>query len=631
MRRGVRPKALLALVVASAALVLAAGSGAASDQLKLRPAAGVSYPDRAYVLTLPMETYIDSSSVKVRENGIVMRDVSVVPATDAGTGDFGYVLVIDASNSMRGPAIDGAVEAARAFAAHRTGSQVVGIVVFNRTTNVTLPFTADGAAITRALATAPKLASGTHIYDAVVRAVEMLQGAKIVAGSIVVLSDGADTGSTQSLDDAVKVATDGHFRVFTVGLRSRAFKAEPLEELARRAGGEYAEAQRPKDLEPIFDSLGARLTDEYLLQYRSDQPPNRKVVVAVTVKGFDGAATAGYTVPADAAKPDAPFNRGALERFVRSATGMLLTALAAAALVGCALMLLLQPRSKGVKRKLAEFVSLPIVEDNQRKQADKDLPFERAEKTLEGTGWWARFKRDLDVGRITIAPMQIVFWTLAATLVAIYLLVLVVGPVFGLLGFAIPFAVRGVIRHRVHQQQQLFASQLPDNLQVLASALRAGHSLVGALSVVVEDSPEPSRREFRRVIADEQLGVPLEDAIEAVAERMDSSDLRQVGLVAALQHETGGNTAEVLDRVADTVRERFELRRLVRTLTTQGRMSRWILTSLPVLLLAAISVLNPQYVEPLYTRSGGRVLLVVAAVMVTAGSLVIRKIINIRV
>jgi tight adherence protein B len=622
---------VLAFVVASAALVLTSGAGAASDRLSLRPAAGIAYPERGYVLTLPMETYIDGSSVKVRENGIVMKDVSVVPATAAGTGQFGYVLVIDASNSMRGSAIDGAVAAARAFAAHRTGSQVVGIVVFNRTTSVSLPFTADSAAITRALEKAPGLARGTHIYDAVVRAVEMLKAAKIAAGSIVVLSDGADTGSTQSLDGAVKAATDGHFRVFTVGLRSRAFRAEPLEELARRAGGEYAEAQKPEDLETIFDSLGARLTDEYLLRYRSDQPPSRKVVVAVTVKGFEGAATAGYTVPANAATPDAPFNRGALERFVRSATGMLLTAFAAAALVGCALMLLIQPRSKGVKRKLAEFVSLPIVEDRPRKQAEKDLPFDRAERTLEGTGWWARFRRDLDVGRITIAPMQIVFWTAAATLVAIYLLALVAGPIAGLLGLAIPFVVRGVIQYRVHQQQQLFASQLPDNLQVLASALRAGHSLVGALSVVVEDSPEPSRREFQRVIADEQLGVPLEDAIEAVAERMDSSDLRQVGLVAALQHETGGNTAEVLDRVADTVRERFELRRLVRTLTTQGRMSRWILTSLPVLLLGAISVLNPEYVDPLYTRQGGRVLLVVAAVMVTAGSLVIRKIINIRV
>jgi tight adherence protein B len=98
-----------------------------------------------------------------------------------------------------------------------------------------------------------------------------------------------------------------------------------------------------------------------------------------------------------------------------------------------------------------------------------------------------------------------------------------------------------------------------------------------------------------------------------------------------LQHETGGNTAEVLDRVADTVRERFELRRLVRTLTAQGRMSRWVLTSLPIGLLLVITLLNPDYIEPLYTNPIGRVVLVVAGLMVVSGSLVIRKIIDIKV
>jgi tight adherence protein B len=133
------------------------------------------------------------------------------------------------------------------------------------------------------------------------------------------------------------------------------------------------------------------------------------------------------------------------------------------------------------------------------------------------------------------------------------------------------------------------------------------------------------------VLADEQLGVSLEDALEVVAARMDSRDVKQVALVAALQHDTGGNTAEVLDRVAETVRERFELRRLVRTLTAQGRMSRWVLTSLPIFLLVVITLLNPNYVSPLFSHGTGRFLLVFAAVMVAAGSLVIRRIINIKV
>lgn len=629
---GVRRR--LGLVLASLGvtlLVVGAAAGAEPVHLKLRPAAGVEYPQRAYILTLPTKTYLSKSSLKVRENGLMIDDFTVVPATTASTGQFGYVLVIDASQSMRGSAIEGALAAARAFAAHRTGNQVVAIVVFNRTTEVTLPFTSDDAEIEAALATTPPLAAGTHIYDAVVRAVDMLKGEKIAAGSVIVLSDGADTGSSNSLDDAVKAAEDAHVRVFSVGLRSRAFTPDALQHLANQAGGEYSEARSPQDLKPIFDSLGAKLTDEYLIRYRSDQPRNKQVVVAVTVDGFPGAATAGYVVPADGPAPAAPFSRSPIERFVRSAEGMFAAALLASALVGCALLLLIRPRRQGIKRKLAQFVSLPVLDMSTRKEADKDLPFDRAERTLEGTGWWARLKLDLDIARIMTSPMHIVFWTIAGTLVAVWLLAILVGPLAGFLGLVVPFAVRGVIRQRVRRQQSLFASQLPDNLQVLASALRAGHSLVGALSVVVEDSPEPSRREFRRVIADEQLGVPLDDAFEAVAVRMDSTDLRQVSLVASLQHETGGNTAEVLDRVADTVRERFELRRLVKTLTTQGRMSRWILTSLPVVLLLVISVLNPQYVDPLFSHSAGRVLLVVAAVMVTAGSLVIRKIIDIKV
>src|SRR5205085_8838804 len=214
----------------------------------------------------------------------------------------------------------------------------------------------------------------------------------------------------------------------------------------------------------------------------------------------------------------------------------------------------------------------------------------------------------------------------------LWLLYLVTGsPLVALLGLAIPFAVRAFIRRKVAKKRQAFAEQLPDNLQVLASALRAGHSFIGALSVVVEDAPEPSRSEFRRVVADEQLGVPLEDALHVVVERMANRELEQVALVGALQRQTGGNTAEVLDRVTDTIRERFELRRTVQTLTAQGRLSRWVLTLLPVALLAVITLVNPGYINILYSSLAGRILLVLAGISVTAGSVVIKRIVDIKV
>jgi tight adherence protein B len=196
---------------------------------------------------------------------------------------------------------------------------------------------------------------------------------------------------------------------------------------------------------------------------------------------------------------------------------------------------------------------------------------------------------------------------------------------------AVPFAVRWYLKRSLLRVRRLFAEQLPDNLQVLASALRAGHSFIGALSVVVNDAPEPAKTEFSRVVQDEQLGVPIEDALRVVVERMDSRELEQVALVAALQRETGGNTAEVLDRVTDTIRERFELRRTVQTLTAQGRLSRWVLTLLPVALLGVITLVNPGYINILYSSLAGKILLVMAGISVTAGSIVIKRIVDIKV
>ena len=137
--------------------------------------------------------------------------------------------------------------------------------------------------------------------------------------------------------------------------------------------------------------------------------------------------------------------------------------------------------------------------------------------------------------------------------------------------------------------------QLADNVQIIASAMRAGHSFVGALKVVVEEAAEPSRREFQRVVNDERLGKPIEQAFAELAARMRNDELDHLGLVARLQTETGGNTSEVLDRLVETLRARGELRRLVRTLTAQGRLGGWVVGSLPVVLLVALSVLSPDY------------------------------------
>jgi tight adherence protein B len=618
------------MTAAFAALTLGSASAAAGEPgFELTPAAEAKFPDRAFVLTLPRQMSVSPGSVEVREDGALMRGASIVPVGDEA-GQAAVVLVIDASRSMRGEAILAAVKAAKAFAAQRNAFQQVAVIAFNSRWSVLLPFTTNQDAIDAALATPPVLGNGTKIFDAVGAAVDLLEQAKIPAGSIILLSDGADTGSATSLESVAKSATGARIRIFSVGLHGAKFKPDALRSLSARARGEYSDAESADQLAPIFDELGQRLASEYLIRYRSPADPGATIHVAIRVQGLEGIATNVYVSPSPGSAPEGPFHRSLVETFLRSAGSMVAASVVSALLLAFALILLLRPRSRSVRGRMAEFVSVAPPDEKAAQRRTDVLAL--AEKSFQEAKWWTRFKEELEIAGIRMPAIQIVLWTSVATLFAMWFLYTVGGSIaFAPLGLGIPFVVRAAISRALERERRQFADQLPDNLQVLSSALRAGHSLVGALSVVVEDCPEPSRSEFRRVVADEQLGVPLEEALGVVSRRMASVDLDQVALVSALQRETGGNTAEVLDRVAENVRGRFELRRLVQTLTAQGRMSRWIVSFLPVGLLGLLTLINPEYMAPLYTHAFGRVLLVIAALMVIAGSLVIKRIVSIKV
>jgi tight adherence protein B len=619
---------ILAVLVA---LLVLAPAASADGGLKLTRVGKPRFPDRTYALTLPAGSSVDPSRVRVEENGGAVGGASVSPAS-AAAEKLGVVLVIDTSNSMGGKPIEDAMAAARAFARRRNAIQPLGVVTFNSEVQTLLPLTTDGGTIDRVLASVPPLQRETHVYDGVEAAVSLLARADLTGGSVVVMSDGADTGSRTNLAEATAHARAEGIRIFSVGLQSNSFRPEPLRSLASDSRGRYSEAGSAGDLSPIYDRLGAELSNEYLVQYRSLQDPSTRVAVRVTVVGI-GAATASYRSPEAAVGAAPPYDRN---DFWRSPFALVLVSLAAGVLVALALFLLFaRPGRRRLTERLAMFVR-PTDADTEAERARESrglglLPaLERSFARVRG---WAAFQEEVDIARITIPAARIAAATAVGTLFISWLLVKASGiPALGLIGlFGIPVTVRAVVVSLADKQRRLFDEQLADNLQVIASAQRAGHSFLGALTVSMQEAPEPTKREFGRVLADERLGIPIEDALEGAARRMASRDLEQVILVARLQHETGGNTAEVLDQVADTARERSELRRLVQTLTAQGRMSRWIITALPIGLLVLVSVLNPGYTQPLFESGGGRLALTIGAVLLGMGSLVIKRIVTIKV
>jgi tight adherence protein B len=192
----------------------------------------------------------------------------------------------------------------------------------------------------------------------------------------------------------------------------------------------------------------------------------------------------------------------------------------------------------------------------------------------------------------------------------------------------VPFAW---LLHKRSSRLKVFAGQLPEALELVARALRAGHSLAAGLHVVAEEMPSPIANEFNRVYEEQNLGIPIDEALKAMCERVPNLDLRFFVTSVCIQRMTGGDLAEILDKIGYVIRERFRILGQVKALTAEGRLSGVILMALPFLLFLIMLHIKYDYVEKLWTHPLGIKMSVTALIMQLFGALVIRKIVNIKV
>jgi tight adherence protein B len=200
-----------------------------------------------------------------------------------------------------------------------------------------------------------------------------------------------------------------------------------------------------------------------------------------------------------------------------------------------------------------------------------------------------------------------------------------------LIGTLAGYAPLAFVFAKQQKRFNAFEQGLPEALDLMVSALRAGHSLVAALRLVAHESMEPIRSEFRVCFEEQNYGLELRVAMDNLVNRMPLQDLRIVVTAILIQKESGGNLAEVLDKAAQLIRDRFRLKRQVRIHTAQGRMTGWILSFLPLVLGVLLYLVNPATMSILWTRPIGQKLLFTAAGMTLAGAAIIRKIVNMEV
>ena len=240
----------------------------------------------------------------------------------------------------------------------------------------------------------------------------------------------------------------------------------------------------------------------------------------------------------------------------------------------------------------------------------------------------------LDLAGIAWTPAQ---WVLAGTCGSVVLAL----ALAGLFGSALIGAVIGglagwigmklALNFLIKRRRAKFADQLPDLLQFIAGSLRSGFSLGQGLDAAVREDTQPVAGEFSRALAESRIGVDLEDALDQVADRMESADLRWTVIAIRIQRETGGNLAEVLGNTVGTMRERAQLRRHVRALSAEGKLSAYILVALPILVGGFLFLTRRSYIRPLYTTPVGIGMFIFAVVMVIGGSLWMRSLVKVEV
>lgn len=582
------------------------------------------------------------ADVTVTEAGST-RPVGTVEAL--GTDGLEVVIVMDRSGSMRGAAIGAARAAAQRFAAQLPSTVPIGLVTFGSSATVALSPSLDREALADQLG-AVTADGATSLYDSVVLA-SSLFSADTQRRVIVLLSDGGDTASAAGLDAAL-AAVEG-VQVNAIELVSTEGNGLAL---AMLAGSQpVRSATDPVGLAQAYDDIAQGLVNRFLVTYRSaaTTPGDTGVTVGVTIAGTTRATVTTIDAPASAAAPPSTATTAQVvpagptagasagvaapgapdEPAVRRPTPpppMWGAVLVFAGLLVAFVAVWRRPAAsmRHRLRPLPPSAALITSETTERPRRSIEGMVERA---LERRNRRQRLEAALEAAGSDLSATDVALRTAFGATLAGFLAALVVSPLIGIAVFlGIPWFVRSRLAKQGAKRRRDFVEQLPDVLQVLSSMLRSGYGLLQSLDAMAAEASDPAREWFQRVIMEVRTGRDVVQSLKSLSDRVGSVDFAWVVAAVEINREVGGDLARTLESLAETIRERDRLRRQVRTLTAEGRMSAYLMLALPPLVALFSSMTNPDFFGVLF-HGGGVLVLVLAAVLMVVGYAWMRKII----
>ena len=553
------------------------------------------------------------------------------------------MLAIDTSGSMAGAPLAGVKQAADVLLADLPKDVEVGLVSFGDSVHLLAKPTLDRKVVSARIA-GLVAAGNTTLYDAIDVALGQLgpSGPRLLC----VLSDGQDTASRTSLAAVTASLRRAHLTTELIGYRTDVGQTTILAKLATAVHGRLVPVSDTGSLIKAFGVAAGTFATQVRVQGTLPAAPAKGTHVVVVSLRFgsvnirqqttfvaSGPAVSGSGSPQATAASAVPFSRrtvGALLLLVFVALLLLLLAV-----------LLPRPRADERLRSLEAYrvgasaaATAPpdVAGDTEHGIALTALGV--SERFVERRGNGDKLAILLDRANVRLKPGEWVLLRACGGVLAIALASILLGNL--ILGAVVGVLIAAACSHlylsiKASRRTKAFEAALPDTLQLVASSIRTGFSLPQALDAAASGGTQPISGELNRALVDARLGAQLEDGLDSVADRMESQDLRWTVMAIRIQREVGGNLSEVLHTTARTMRDRAAMRRRVRALSAEGRLSAYILIALPILLTVFMYLTRREYLSLLWTSTPGLVLSALAIVGMVVGSLWMRTLAKVEV
>ena len=468
---------------------------------------------------------------------------------------------------------------------------------------------------------------GTALYDGILVSTQALAADLNPTRVLILLTDGQEVSSDASLEQAIAAAREAHVAVYAIGIESPSFRPGPLQRLAEKTGGRYVGASGTKDLKAIYAALAEELRRTWQLSYVTSARPGDRIAVEAAGAHAESIVPGARVVskPAGSKLPDAVLRDRPRRRSATIVGFLVLIAV---------LFLLRAPAGSRLRRQIN-----PHLGEQERKAArgPAEERFATASSLMRATEKafghlrvWHALHRLLERADVPLKTVELVYAAVGAGLLA-GILFAAAGMstliIFGamVVGGGLPIFI---VWHKAKRRLAAIDDQLPDLLVTLAASLKAGHSFRQGIQAVVDEGQPPASKEFKRVLTETRLGRPMDDALADMAARIGSKNVTFVVTAVTIQRQVGGSLAGIFDMVADAVRNRQQFARKIRSLTAMGRASAYVLVGVPFFMLGTITLLSPEYMAPLYHTSTGNKLMILGCVMITIGSLMLKKIVS---